>query len=183
MVLKGEEVYKLLQDYALCPPSQQIHILGLFPPLSDRLQRILRHKGYPELTEPHDKTGRAVRFWVEGFLPTLKQIQQFIVQDGRHRGMSWALMNGMDSIQQIDPDGSRAHEEEADEHEGVESEDPGIRGYNRRTKRRWIIAFEDENEARRFVRRWHLRPFSAFDDKEHEHKGDHAPLVHAEYMW
>ena len=182
MFLNGEEVHKLLEDYALCPPSQKISLLGLFPPLGVALNRIVRYKGYPELTQPRDKTGKAVRFWVEGFVPTLEQIQGFIGRDGRHRGMAWALMDGKDSIQQIDPDGSRSNEEDGTEHEHMEHEGKAFRDYVSRTKIRWIIAFEDENEARRFVRRWHLRPFPTGSD-DRERRGDHAPIVHAEYMW
>ena len=96
--------------------------------------------------------------------------------------MAWALLDGKMSIQQIDPDSSSKHEEEADELEGVESEGLALRDYVRRTKIRWIIAFEDENEARRFVRRCHLRPFTS-GLNDWEHKGDHAPLMHVEYMW
>lgn len=188
MFLKGEEVYKLLQDYALCPPSRNISLLSLFPPLSFGMQRILRYKGYPELTQPRDKTGKAVLFWVEGFIPNTEQILQFIKQDGRDRGMAWALMDGQNSIQQIDPEGSGVVDEEEGEEEGAEqqepteSEAPDFRDHVRRISVRWIIAFENENEARRFVRRWHLRPFtSALDGRDH--RGDHAPLIHAEYVW
>lgn len=113
------------------------------------------------------------------------------MRDGRQRGMAWALLNGKDSIQQIDPSGSRDLKNEddpdADEPAAMESEeapDDGnkIRDYARRTRIRWTIAFEDENEARRFVRRWHLRPFQEASEAPVK-RGDHAPLVHAEFLW
>ena len=189
MFVKGEDVYSLLQDYTLCPPSQKISLLPLFPPLSAKFRRILRNKGYPEITQPRDKTGQAVLFWVEGFVPTMDQVQQLVIRDGRHRGMAWALMNGKNSIQQIEPDRKLSNDdddeeekEDDDEPAPTEREGPDIRDYVRRTRIRWTIALEDENEARRFVRRWHLRPFSdAFPDRQHS--GDHAPLVHAEFLW
>lgn len=174
MLVNGEDVYSLLQDFTLCPPSQELEIMVITPPLSQSLRRLVDTKGYPEITQPLDKTGRSVLFWVEGYIPTTAQIQSLITRDGRHRGMAWALLDGKDSIQQLDADRKRHDKAEEDEHEDAnepgnddasetETEAQGkgqIRDYVRRTKIRWTIAFEDENEARRFVRRWHLRPFS-----------------------
>jgi len=124
-------------------------------------------------------------------VPALEQVQQLVTRDGRHRGMAWALLNGKDSIQQIDPSGGSkdskdsndeddvpdADEQAGMEREGASGERQAFRDYARRTRIRWTIAFEDENEARRFVRRWHLRPFVG------AYRGDHAPLVHAEFLW
>jgi len=200
MLIKGEDVHSLLQDYTLCPPSQKPLLVHFPPPLSTELKRLLRNHGYPEITQPLDKTGRSVLFWVEGFVPLLEQVQQLLTRDGRTRGMAWALLNGKDSIQQLDPSSHSSkdlsndlsNEEEAegadvDEPAGMEREEvlgerQAFRDYARRTRIRWTIAFEDENEARRFVRRWHLRPFlEAFQEKALE--GDHTPLVHAEFLW
>ena len=201
MLIEGKDVHNLIKDYSLAPPSQPLSLIALTPPLSAILRRLLRNKGYPEITQPTDKTGRAVLFWVEGFFPTTEQVQQLILRDGRARGMAWALLDGKYSIQQLDPDGSRPGDGDDDdgggggggsdeavvaaEQRGIrggERREPDIRGYVKRTKLRWTIAFESENEARRFVRRWHLRPFAdMFRDREH--RGDYAPLVHAEYLW
>lgn len=128
-------------------------------------------------------------------MPVLEQVQQLITRDGRHRGMAWALLNGRDSIQQIDPSSSSSKdsgdEDDDDpdtdepagmEREGVPGDRQAFRDYARRIRIRWTIAFEDENEARRFVRRWHLRPFPEAD-RERVRRGDHAPLVHAEFLW
>lgn len=196
MLVKGQDVYSLLQDYTLVPPSQQLPLRALTPPppLSSNLLRLLRNKGYPEITQPQDKTGKSVLFWVEGFVPTIEQVQQLILRDGRARGMAWALTDGKDSIQQLDPKESRSipnsntedndnDENAADwEREAERREGPGFRDYVKRTRIRWTIAFEDENEARRFVRRWHLRAFSeAFGERVH--RGDHRPLCHVEFLW
>jgi hypothetical protein len=193
MLLQGDDVHTLLQDYTLCPPSQKPSLVHLSPPLSADLRRLLRNHGYPELTQPVDKTGRAVLFWVEGFVPALEQVQQLVTRDGRHRGMAWALLNGKDSIQQFDSSSSSSKaggdgddDPDANEPAGTEREGPGdrqaFRDYARRIRIRWTIAFEDENEARRFVRRWHLRPFPEAD-RERVRRGAHAPAVHAEFLW
>lgn len=192
MLRQGQDVHSLLQEFTLVPPSQPLHLALIAPPLSPSLRRIMQNKGFPEITLPTDKTARSVLFWVEGFIPTIELIQQFITRDGYYRGMAWALMDGKDSIQQLEYDrktGSESPPAEVSEEEedDLGAQEPGARGqelreYVKRTKRRWTIAFEDENEARRFVRRWHLRPFSsAFPVRRHT--GDHRPLVHAEFLW
>ena len=189
MIVQGEDVHNLLQNYTLLPASQKLSLISLFPPYSVGIQRLLEHRGYPELTSPKDKTGRCVLFWVEGFVPTIMQVQQLIRRDSKARGLAWALLDGKYSIQQLEPDAGPDLEVEEEDRKGMErhhanSERAGqdFFDYYRRTLIRWTIAFQDENEARRFVRRWHLRPFSeVFTDREH--KGDVKPLVHAEFMW
>lgn len=126
-------------------------------------------------------------------MPALEQVQQLLTRDGRHRGMAWALLNGKDSIQQFDSSSSSSKaggdgddDPDANEPAGTEREGPGdrqaFRDYARRIRIRWTIAFEDENEARRFVRRWHLRPFPEAD-RDRIWRGAHAPAVHAEFLW
>ena len=48
---------------------------------------------------------------------------------------------------------------------------------------RWLISFEDENEARRFVRTWHQRPWPGIvgSDISWEYE-DSTPLVQAEFL-
>ena len=50
----------------------------------------------------------------------------------------------------------------------------------RRSLKRWIVRLGDENEARRFVRAWHRRPFPLLDD---EVRGEKPPVVNAEFLW
>lgn len=189
MVVQGEDVHDLLQNYTLLPFSQKMALISLFPPYSTSVQRLLDRRGYPELKTPKDKAGRCVLFWVDGFVPTIVQVRQFISLDNRARGLAWALLDGKNSIQQLEPDANPDLEAESEDRMRIERQqsDPGHKvheffDYARRKLIRWTIAFEDENEARRFVRRWHLRPFSDVFT-ERERKGDVKPLVHAEFMW
>lgn len=145
-------------------------------------------------------------------MPSLAQVQGLVMRDGRLRGMAWGLLDGREAIQQLDPSSTSSKDSDDDDDtdetldtdaeqraamedggQGKEGEAPGdrqpssddrqaFRDYARRTRIRWTIAFEDENEPRRFVRRWHLRPFPEAD-KERGRRGDHAPVVHAEFMW
>ena len=189
MIVQGENIHDLLQDYTILPPSQKMSLIALFPPFSAGIQRLLDRRGYPELTTPKNKAGRCVLFWVEGYVPTMTQVQDLIQRDSLARGLAWALLEGKNSIQQLETDANLDSETDAEDRMRMERQlayaeikEQGFFAYLPRTLRRWTIAFQDENEARRFVRRWHMRPFSEMFT-EREHKGDVKPLVHVEFMW
>ena len=181
MLIEGEDVDTLLQDYALCPPSQTLSLKVLFPPYSTGVQRLVNGRGYIQLVKPVEKAGRAVLFWVIGHQPQINIVRDAIAQDGRDRGMEWALLNGRKSIEKIDGSTSLADLDELQEFRSEESEGDEGPGSVKRTYPRWIITFEDEHEARRFVRAWHRRPFLVSRDPSLQ---DEPPyLVHAEYIW
>ncbi|KAL8790573.1 MAG: hypothetical protein Q9195_006317 [Heterodermia aff. obscurata] len=189
MIVQGENIHDLLQDYTLLPPSQKMSLIALFPPFSAGTQRLIDRRGYPELTTPKDKAGRCVLFWVEGYVPTMSQVREFIQRDSLARGLAWTLLEGKNSIQQLETNANLDSEADGEDRMRMgrqladsETKEQGFFAYLPRTLRRWTIAFQDENEARRFVRRWHMRPFSGMFT-EREHKGDVKPLVHAEFMW
>lgn len=176
MLSEGEDIHDILQNYAICPPSQRISLRVLFPPYSPDLKRLLSQRGYSQILCPDDKTGRAVLLCVYGYQPNSASIRNMINRDGRDRGLAWALANGEKSIEKID--GSLLPKEELERPfcgEGADS---------KRTQRvypRWIISFTDENEARRFTRSWHRRHFPLRG--EHVAEGEPHPLVHAEVIW
>lgn len=172
MIVEGEDVHNLLQDYALCPPSQRISIHSLFAPFSGSLKRLIENQGYPQLVEHNNRSGRAVMFWVEGHLPTTNTIRSAIDQDSRDRGLPWAIEGGNRYVEKLDL--SVATPEDI-ERVGQ----PEARAQTHATAR-WIITFVDEDEARRFVRAWHRRPFPLPSDFA---RGETTPLVNAEYLW
>ncbi|KAL8656017.1 MAG: hypothetical protein Q9226_002821, partial [Calogaya cf. arnoldii] len=171
-VVEGEDVHTLLQDYALCPPSQRINIVSMFSPFGATLHRLIEYHGYPQLTEPIDNTGRAVLFWVEGHYPTTNAVRAVIDEDGRERGLQWGPRDGSRYVEKLELTSELP--EEAEQREDFE------RVAQRRWDRRWIVRLSDENEARRFVRTWHRRPFPLASD----HVKDGNPrIVNAEFLW
>lgn len=185
MIIKGEDVDALLKDYALCTPSQKIALRVLFPPYPPSVRRLLTQRGYPQLVRPDEKTGRSVLFWVNGYQPSTMSIRTAIGEDGRDRGLHWALPRGTQSIELLDV--ADVTEQESEESEDLEEFTPSDSvgkaesSTHRRIFPRWIISFEDEDEARRFVRAWHRRPFPI--SREPLFQDEPAPLVHAEYVW
>lgn len=181
MTIEGEDVYALLQDYALCPPSQKISLKVLFSPYSPAVKKMIDQRGYAQLVSPEEKGGRSVLFWVNGHQPQTNLVRNVIAQDGRDRGMEWALLNGRKSIEKVDVPTIPGDVEDLEDSslEEVEGGNEPVNG--RRPYPRWVITFEDENEARRFVRAWHRRLFSVSRDPSLQ--DEPPPLVHAEFLW
>ena len=181
MIIEGDDVHALLQDYALCPPSQKISLKVLFPPYSAAVKRVVDQRGYAQLVQPEEKAERSVLFWVNGHQPTTNLVRNVIAQDGRDRGMEWVLLKGRKSVEKVDVPPVPEDADDLNESTSEEAEGGQEPGNVRRTYPRWIIAFEDEDEARRFVRAWHRRPFPV--SREPSLQDEPPPLVHAEYVW
>lgn len=172
MILEGEDVGTVLQNYSLCPPSQQISLRIIFPPYSASMKRLLENRGYAQITRPDEKAYKAVLLWTDGHPATLNQIQKLIRQDGRHRGLNWALANGDASIEMVG--NSVPDPEESQENQDAVFPQP------KSPYPRYMISFSDESEARRFVRSWHRKPFPVHG----ENAGlDEPPLINAEVIW
>ena len=181
MIIEGDNVHALLQDYALCPPSQKISLKMLFPPYSAGVKRLINQRGYTQLVSHNEKAGRAVLFWVNGHQPSTNLVRNVIAQDGRDRGMEWIPVNRRNSIEKVDVPIVIGDAEDLDDSESKEIEDVEEPGGTRRHYPRWIIPFVDEDEARRFVRAWHQRPFPVPRDPSlHD---EPPPLVHVEFVW
>lgn len=176
MLVEGEDVYDILQNYALCPPSQRISLKILFPPYSPGLKRLMSQRGYSQIIGPNDKTEKAVLLWVNGYQPNLAMIRDVISRDGQDRGIAWALANGENSIEK-----AKVPLVAEDEIRRLEDAEDYQSSRSRPSYPRWIISFTDENEARRFTRTWHQRPFPL--GGKTVAVGEPPPLVHAEVIW
>ncbi|KAL8761923.1 MAG: hypothetical protein Q9184_001992 [Pyrenodesmia sp. 2 TL-2023] len=171
-IIEGEDAQTFLQEYALCPPSQRIWIISMFAPFGNTVKPLVEHQGYPQLTVPASRGGRAVLLWIDGHTPTTRAVKAAIDQDGRDRALPWAIEGSSRSVEKLSlPTAS------PEDTEGLEPVEPGIKG---RSFARWIVTFVDENEARRFVRAWHRRPFRLSGDAV---RGADAPLVNTEFLW
>lgn len=192
MLIEGENIHDVLQNYALCPPSQKISLRVLFPPYSPAIRRLIDQRGYAQIEVPpapasemiqdeqqkkdnsRSRSGRAILIWVQGYNPPLSSIREMINQDGRKRGLAWSLANDVPAIEKVDyssEDGTTTQPKGSAE--GDQSKE--------RLRRRWIVTFTDESEARRFIRRWHRRPFPLRGAGTGV--GEPPSLVNAEFVW
>ncbi|KAI4249194.1 MAG: hypothetical protein L6R40_000652 [Gallowayella cf. fulva] len=155
-ILEGEDLHALLQDYSLCPPSQRINILSMFAPFGATIRRLIKHQGYPELTEPFDRTGRSVLFWIEGHSLTTNAVRSALDEDGRQRGLQWATQVGNRYVERLDLPNSPL-----DDPDRLEDREPEVRKHDLFLFR--TIMFEAKN-LRSSMR-------SSFGDVSVEHRG------------
>lgn len=172
-----DPIISALQDYALIPPSQPLEFSTLKAPFSASQARLLHNEGYADITragrDGEDRTGRAVLFYAEGCREfSLDMIRHALAVDNWHRGMVWQCV-----IHKIGWDDEVAPQEYEEGHAalgdvmGEEMQGPGGAGMNR-----WILTFREKEDARRFVRRWHLRAFPMGQEEEDVN-------VSAEILW
>ena len=167
-IIEGEDAYRLLQDYALCPPSQRIQLKLLYPSYSAGMRHLLRQRGYHSLLREASKEGSSVLFSVDRKnLPTAV-IKQTLSADGRNRGLAWDI-----SINKLN---SSTIADRLEDLTSVEPDQIAEPGLQRHGSSRWIMSFSSENEARRFVRAWHRRLFPLG-------RGDNNANVQAEFIW
>ena len=137
---------------------------------------MIENLGYPAIVLPENKTSRAVLFWVNGYQPTTYAVKTMLAKDGQDRGLQWGPLDGKGSIAAIDEPPQQ--EETEDEPLGE-----GETKVKKHSLQRWVIAFEDENEARRFIRTWHRMPYPFPLAAESFTYDEPPPLVHAEFLW
>lgn len=169
VLIEGEDAYTLLQDYALCPPSQNIQLKLLFPLYSSGIKQLLDQRGYSPLLRKTDKASKSVLFSVDRQRWPTSVIRDAVAADGRDRGLAWDI-----SIDRLDS--LKVAAEDLEESTSTERDELAELGVRRRAPSRWIMSLPHENEARRFVRAWHRRPFPLA-------RGDDPALVCAEFIW
>jgi hypothetical protein len=170
-------VHRLWQEYTLSQPSQRQPLRELSPPYSSAVQSILAAGGYDLLVSPNEspRAGRSVLFWVEGYQPTSHAVHTMLVKDGQTRGLQWSPAGGKGEIKMLDTE--RADFEDDEGHKQTNT------GRQKGSFRRWLLSFEDEAEAQRFVRTWHGKEyhFPTLDERP-DHR-EPLPLIHAEFVW
>ena len=159
----------MLHNFTLCPPSQRIQLKYIYEMLSPGMRDLLDQGGYLRLLDGTSRAGRAVLFWVDGYQPTSREVNNIIASDGRDRGMAWDL-----SISKLDASALSADLVEDLElnytYESTETNPPPQGSH------RWVLTFGNESEARRFIRAWHRRQLASI-------RSDESRIVQAEYLW
>lgn len=117
--------------------------------------------------------GRSVLLWIEGWsLATVEIIKKMIVVDGRKRHMQWGDMACENIIEDYHKHVPLLREKDVDPTSTVSQK-----------LNRWMITLQDEAEARRFVRAWHMQPFPAWPMYRQGDQNEPWPLIKAELLW
>ena len=178
----GEDVGTLVREYTLVPPSQPLSLRILEPPYSLLLERVLAARGTVPLVHPVNRAGRSVLLWVDGYQPTTSQVRFAIEKDGQDRGQSWLSTTNGGKIELFDGSTRHGSLEDKPVH-GIEIDEEADAEIAAVQYRRWLISFENEAEARRFMRAWHMRSFPLWLSDIKWEDGEPLPLVHTEFMW
>lgn len=88
-LVDGEDVHDLMQSYTLTPPSQQISLRQLAPPLSTVAEQIARCHGYADLVERPNRSPVEVLLRFEGVNPGHTMLNMMIKRAERKRGLPW----------------------------------------------------------------------------------------------
>ena len=209
---EGEDVRGLLEDYALGAPGQRLRLHVLDAPFRQNTARVLENGGYRPLVRGakdegeegrdkgvvgpdgqtgterpvDDRTGRAVLLWVEGAQPRTEALRDMVVRDGVERREAWSAVEREDGVLKL----GREVMEVQEENQESEPRGPDAGDKQRQDEEaggsdwfsRWMLTFGDEGEARRFVRRWHCKPFK-WAKGERPDPLEPPRRVHAELLW
>jgi hypothetical protein len=179
----GEDPEKLLQGFSLVPAAGQVSLRILRKPYRPPVLRLLKEGGEAARITKESKAGEMVIFSVDIGHITQYELEEALKDDGRRRNLHWKL--GREEAGQIVKLTYNDHSN--NQEEPGERTDDSIEVYRARKKEeyrkpsRYVISFRDRNEARRFVREWHRRPFPV--KRQHRPGDEPIPIVNAEILW
>lgn len=136
------------------------------------MTRMLSEGGSHAISSRQSKGEGLVLFSLDLGIVRAHELRDMIGLDGKRRNLHWLLAD--DAITKID--GRK---------QDVEDNEAPDEAMNWKTMPRgpskYMIAFKDRNEARRFVREWHRRPLPL---QREPGPGDEAPpMVNAQILW
>ncbi|KAH7386233.1 hypothetical protein BKA64DRAFT_747920 [Cadophora sp. MPI-SDFR-AT-0126] len=173
---EGEDLDAILRNFTLVPAGGKLSLRMLHPPYSKGLQWMIEAGGPAPLVARQEKAQNIILFSTDRGHVKSHELENAIVDDGKLRNLHWKLAGAKgEAIVKLETNGQSAGED-------VESVEDTSRPRSRyRGPSRYTISFKDSNEARRFVREWHRRPFPT---KRSSQPGDDAPpIVNAEILW
>ena len=192
-----EELEYILKNYTLSPSqTPRLSFLKKNGRIFRRLLSQIDHRIH--LTPPFDGKNRAVLLWISGYSPPHKALQYAIALDGQARGLAWTCITNTKSlnsnldgcgIELITQEVRRRvyntprrngdeEEEEIMEDQFTEEEKKDMDPISR-----WIVTLENETEARRFVRCWHMAAYPINRHDGEWRRGEVPATVHAEILW
>ena len=166
-----EDAATMLADFALISPHQRLQLTYMYPPLSPSLMHLIDRNGYLGT-----RAGRAVALWVDGpQAPGPGTIEEVLRLDGERRGLHWEL----EELERIK---TRTKESE-DDSQGNGNGDVYAEDVARTGRARWLLTFSSEDETKRFMRSWHMRPVRFTLEEQEDHLEREVSIVHLEFLW
>ncbi|KAK2629635.1 hypothetical protein QTJ16_000455 [Diplocarpon rosae] len=174
----GEEQDAMLESFSMVPTTGLLSLRHLEPPYSKGLQWMLNAGGPAALVAKQSKAQDIVLFTTDRDSVAQADLLRALGEDGVRRNLHWRLAgDSSEAITKLETNILAQRAEGGTRFEGRLH--GGYRG-----PARYIISFKDSNEARRFVREWHQRPFPTNSMERHEQLVDEPPaIVNAEVLW
>jgi hypothetical protein len=179
---EGEDPVKLLQGFSLVPASGTVSLRLMNKPYRPPVIRMLKEGGPAARITQESKAGEMVIFSVDIGHILQHDLEEALRDDGRQRNLHWKFAKEGGHIFKL----NYVYQGENLE-EPVEETGESIEAYRARKKAeyrrpsRYVISFRDRNEARRFVREWHRRPFPM--KRQHNPGDEPIPIVNVEILW
>jgi hypothetical protein len=159
-----------IKKFTLAPGHTRLSIRKVEKPYPLGLSRIVHGRDPFSAAKEGTTSEDLVLFHTDSFDITEWDIFQALNMDGKRRNMHWKIAGKKDAIRRV---GGSAREERDVRREGRQKADL--------TPKRFTIAFEDKQEARRFVREWHRRAFPSL--KRNPSLDEPVVVVNAEMLW
>lgn len=160
--------------FALASPMLALQMRVQSAPFNPRLRGVVEAGGYDALLAGA-QSAHEVLVWFEGAGPTMFALRGAVRRDGEERGCAWATVGEMNGVREV-----RIHH--LDPHPGSPRRAEGqvpVAKFAQRYLKRFIVSFETEAEARRFVMDWHRRDPGELGLEG----GQDSEVVNCEYLW
>ncbi|KAL9097622.1 MAG: hypothetical protein Q9165_000519 [Trypethelium subeluteriae] len=183
--IDGEDAHAKMQSYALYPPSVNPDIRLEDQPFDEWTVSEVVRGDVNQLMRRPTKRGHEVLLAVDGPQPSVFDVRTTIAKDGMNRGMPWATLPGPDhgvtELKLAISLHGELHQRILDDQWMEEGRENGKRNDHARMFNKWIVAFQTDAEAKRFVRAWHKMPLPTW---WHGTQYEEIPsIVHAELLW
>ena len=181
--IDGEDAHAKLQSYALYPPSLSPDTRFEYQPFQKRTLKEVLHRDYNPLMRRPRKEGHEVLLSIDGPQPTVFDVRTAISKDGVNRGLPWAVLpgpeNGVTQLKLAISLHGEMHRRFLDTH--GDEEDGSERKDHCRIFHKWVVAFQTDAEAKRFIRAWHKMPLPTWwSGTEYE---EVSSIVNVELLW
>lgn len=158
----GKISYGPMETYTLIPPSQALDLRMMIQPFSPLLREVIDNFGYVPLVDGK-KSNHEVLLTVHWMLLSLGSVKRALKRDGENRGCAWATIEALAKGTSL-----RHVRERLDLLSKSEESKPESYGRTprRHGKKRYIVSFKDDAEAKRFALSWNRREISDLLDDD-----------------
>lgn len=166
------------------PPSHALDVVLAIQPFSPLLRQIIEKSGYAPLVDGR-KTEHEVLLTADWGQLTMSALARAFAVDGRDRGIHWATLSNRTGIRELHLPLPPQHTFSAIYHRMLDGKDDENAGppapVRDDSRKRFIVSFRDEAEAKRFALAWHQRDIKRLLDDAPPHRP--RIVTEAEVIW